>query len=241
MEVGITLPEHSTIVALPYVSKQGFSGATVSSLIFGLIHGGMPRCMFSFYGDYSVSHARNAAAQDAIRRGAEWLFFVDSDMDFPIETLQRLKALDADIACADMWSRNIPSFRTVMKYGPRDRNGKKQLFAFPDGTTGVQDIDCCGMACTLIKTSLLVKFAKKKIMPYMMTIHGEDAGFCMMAKEKFKATMRCDFSIVAGHWGTCRVAGQDWSRDAKNQPGAVADPDMMRRMGARNVPLPAKE
>jgi len=237
-EVPKKLPPGVTLVALPFVSKQGFDGATVSSLIYSLIYGGMSKCLFHFYGDYPVSHARNAAALDAIKRGAEWVFFVDSDMDFPTNTLDRLKKLDADIACADMWSRNWPSFRTVLKYDKAVRWPKKrQLVPVDNGgkISGPMDVDCCGMACTLIKTSLLRKFAKKKLMPFVMGEHGEDAAFCMVAKQKFRAKIRCDFDVVSGHWGRSRMVGQDFTRDTRNQFGAVADPEFMKRMGARNV------
>lgn len=232
------LPPGVTLLALPFVSKQGFDGATVSSLIFGLIYNGLGKCLFNFYGDYPVSHARNAAASDAINKGAEWLFFVDSDMDFPVNTLARLKALDADIACTDMWSRNWPSFRTVLEYDkPKQFAKKRELVpvAGGDKINGPRDVDCCGMACTLIKVSLLRKFAKNKLMPFIMTEHGEDAGFCMVAKQKYKATIRCDFDVLAGHWGRSRNSGQEFTRDARNQYGAVADPVMMKRMGARNL------
>ena len=232
------LPAGATLVALPHVSKHGFDAATVSSLLYGLIYNGFPRCLFAFYGDYPTPHARNAAVLEAIERDAEWLLFVDSDMDFPTNALEHLKKCDADIACADMWSRNWPSFRTVLKYD----NGvkwpkKKQLVpAFGgDKATGIHDVDCCGMAFTLIKVSLLRKFAKAKIMPFHMQVHGEDAAFCMVAKQKFKATIRCNFDVVAGHWGRARMTGQDFTRDARNQMGSIADPETMKRMGARNV------
>lgn len=232
------LPPGATLVALPYVSKSGFDGATVSSLIYSLIYNGMPRCLFCFYGDYTISHARNAAASDALARGAEWLLFIDSDMDFPTNTLEFLKALDADIACPDMWSRNWPSFRTVLEYDKKVRwPKKKQLIPVGGGekVEGKRDVDCCGMACTLIKVSLLRKFEKSGVMPFQMSEHGEDAAFCIVAKQKYKAKIRCDFGIVAGHWGRARMSGQDFTRDARNQVGQVADPDFMKRMGARNV------
>jgi hypothetical protein len=206
------------------------------SIVYGLIYGGLSKCILSFHGDNNIAMARNGFAKQALDMGAEWLFFVDSDMDFPTNTLERLKAMDADIACVDMWSRNWPSFRTVLEYGPK-RGKLKELVpvAMGEKVIGVRDVDCCGMACTLIKTSLLEKFAKKKIMPFVMGVHGEDASFCMVAKQKFKATIRCDFDIVAGHWGRARMAGQDFTRDAMNQTGTVADPEMMRRMGIKNL------
>lgn len=227
------------MVALLSTSKQGFASACTSSLVYALAGNHFPTCGFHFLTDYHVVMGRNAAVETAIRDGYEWLFFVDSDMDFPVNTLARLKACDADIACADMWSRNIPSFRTVMVYGKSERKGLKklkQLVPVPDDASGIVAINCCGMACTLIRVSLLKKFAKAKMAPFATTGgHGEDAYFCIVAGQKFQATMKCDLSVVAGHWGVTRQAGSEWSRDVKNMFGAVPDPAYLKRMGVRGI------
>jgi len=230
-----------TLLALPYVSKTGFSGATMSSVVLSAFSGGMKRVKVLFLGDHSQIHARNASAQSACDDDCEYLWFVDSDMDFPANTLERLKACDADIACTDMWSRNIPSFRTVMRL--REEDGKQQFAAVdippikkPIEEPNVQDVDACGMACTLIRVSLLKKFLEADHLWYEGSIHGEDVSFCIRAKQAFGATIKCDFGLMAGHWGQARMAGQDWTRDANNQMGKISMMDMMARMGVRNLP-----
>jgi len=107
----------------------------------------------------------------------------------------------------------------------------------PPGERGVEDVDICGMACTLIRTDFLKRFKERyKDQPWFWVArHGEDATFCFNAKE-MGAVIRCDFGIVAGHWGVCRNVGQDYTRDAKNQPMAVFQEPMMRRMGVHNLP-----
>jgi len=65
--------------------------------------------------------------------------------------------------------------------------------------------------------------------------HGEDASFCFLAKEMCNALIMCDFGITAGHWGVLRLVGQDFTRDASNQPMAVANPEMLLRTGATNI------
>lgn len=190
-------------------------------------------CRFLFQGDFLQVHARNEACKDAIRLGTDWLMFIDSDADFPVDTLQRLKDCDADVACADMWSRNVPSFRTVMRVGePDPETGLKPSHPVPGNPTGVEDVDVCGMHCTLIRTSLL----KRMKPPWFFAVeHGEDAGFCFKAKAEADAVIRCDFGVVAGHWGVARIAGQDWSRDAANQPMKVANIEMAKRAGIKNL------
>lgn len=229
-----TLPPGCTLVALPYVSKLGFTGATVSSIVLSILAGGFKNCKFLFLGDHSHVGARNAACGDALKENFEWLFFIDSDMDFPVDTLPRLKACNADVACTDMWSRNIPSFRTVMRLSAKDENGKS--LSVPYEGHGIEEVDLCGMACTLIRTDLLRKMRDAyKDQPWFWTgLHGEDATFCFNAKD-IGATIKCDYGITAGHWGVARMAGQDWSRDAANQPHSVANVEMMKRMNVKNL------
>lgn len=233
------VPVGVTIVALPYISKSGFFGATVQSLVTGILGGGFRMTKFLFLGDHTQTHARNMACKDAVDIGAEWLLFIDSDMDFPPDVLKRLKACDADIACTDMWSRGWPSFRTVMRLTEPREDGLRQSVPVPGEQHGIQSVDLCGMACTLIRVSLLKKMAEKyPDQPWFWSgQHGEDATFCFKAHE-IGATVKCDFDVVAGHWGTTRMAGQDYTRDPKNQPMKV-DPssqEMLNRMNAANQP-----
>lgn len=228
--MGEVPPSGVTLVALPYVSKQGFTGPTTQSLILSILGGGMRMTKFLFLGDFGLVQARNAACQDALDSGAEWLFFVDSDADFPVETLGRLKACDSDVACVDMWSRNIPSFRTVMRLAEQDEGGRRR--AIPYRGSGIDEVDLCGMHCTLIRTSLLRKMKR----PWFWSAeHGEDATFCFGARE-VGGIIKCDYGITAGHWGVARIAGQEWTRDAKNQPMAIANLEMMRRMDVKGLP-----
>jgi len=228
------LPPGCTLVAMPYVSKLGVSAAMFQSVTLGILSGDLKMAKFLWLGDHSQVGARNIATEAALEENFEWLFFIDSDMDFPIDTLARLKACNADIACTDMWSRNWPSFRTVMVLGEKDKDGKAQAIPVADevaANKAVVDVDLCGMACTLIRTSLLRKMKK----PHFWTAeHGEDATFCFNAKE-MGATVRCDFGVTAGHWGVCRMSGQDFTRDALNQTAHLANVEMMRHMGVKNL------
>ena len=232
-----------TLVALPYVSKLGFNAAFVQSLAAAILKGGLSPARIMWLGDHMIPDARNAACETAIAENAEYLFFIDSDMDFPHDTLPKLKAADADIACTDMWSRGWPSFRTVMRNQPPIADGLIQSVPVKDedlppvGERGVEEVDMCGMACTLIKVDFLKKFKTHFTdQPWFWTArHGEDATFCFNAKS-IGAVIKCDFSLVAGHWGVCRNVGQDFTRDARNQPMAISEEPMMRRMGVHHLP-----
>lgn len=238
-------PPGFTLVALPYQSKSGFVAGFVQSLAAAIMtRGGISPGRIMWLGDHSISDARNAACESAIHEGAEYLWFIDSDMDFPADALPRLKACNADIACADMWSRGIPSFRTVMRTYPGAEQGRLQSVPVPDeqlpakGYRGVEDIDVCGMACTLIRVDFLKRFKEHygETPWFWVARHGEDAMFCFNAKE-IGATIRCDFGVETGHWGVMAMRGQDFTRDARNQPmSTFTHEPMMRQMGVLNLP-----
>lgn len=197
-----------TLVALPYVSKDGFAGPCVESLLKCFASGSMGRVSFFFAKDKSQVGARNEACERALACGADYLWFIDSDQDFPTDALKRLKAVDADVACADMWSRSWPSYRIVVgKDGPvKDEVADRGR---------VEDITYCGMGCTLIKASVLRKMKEEyPDQTWFWTAHnGEDATFCFKVLE-MGGTVKCDFALKSGHWGNIRMMGQPYTRIA---------------------------
>ena len=207
-----------TLVALPYVSKDGFAGPCVESLLKCFASGAMGRVSFFFAKDQTQVRARNDACEKALEAGAEWLWFIDSDQDFPVNALERLKAVGADVACADMWSRAWPSFRIVMVKGPTDENGKERYVPVADEVAsrqGIEDVSFSGMGCTLIRTSIILKIRDAyPDQPWFWTAHhGEDATFCFKVLD-IGGTVKCDFGLKSGHWGSCRMMGQDYTRGA---------------------------
>lgn len=194
-----------TILALPYVSKDGFAGPTVKSLLSGI-----GTCKVLLIGDQTQVAARNNACKEAIKGNFKYLWFVDSDQDFPPDALARLKAVDADVACADMWSRSWPSFRIVF-----DESGSVSDEVADRG--GVENIRYCGMGCTLLKVEALKKMAEfYPDQPWFWTANnGEDATFCFKVLD-MGGTVKCDFGLKSGHWSYCRMMGQPFTRDRAN-------------------------
>ena len=201
-----------TLVALPYVSKDGFSGPTVRSLLEAVASGKFGRFSVMFVGDKTQVMARNDACRKAIEISADYIFFVDSDQDFPADTLSRLKAVDADVACADMWARTVPSYRLVFE---PEKTGERFEPVKDDVTDGIRDIGYCGMGCTLIRTSIVRRMEKKfPDQPWFWAAHnGEDATFCFKVRD-MGGTVQCDFGIKSGHWnGSIRMMGQPFTRE----------------------------
>ena len=189
----------SMILAVPCQTGRGLSPATAHSLLYME----KPEKWAAFFPcDYHIVGARNACVKVALEDGVDHLLFIDSDMDIPHDAYPRLLECDADIACGLMWTKHIPSFPTVF------RDGR------PFTGSGIEDIDECGMACTLIRTSLL------KSMPlpwfYMDGSGGEDHIFCRSAR-KAGASIRCNFDVKTGHLGFIYYTGQDFTRNPEHQ------------------------
>lgn len=219
-----------TLVAMLCVSKQGISPYTVNALLGSILSGTFTGCEYRLIVDHTHVSGRNRAAAAALDGGFDYLMFLDSDMDWPVDALPRLKACGADIACTDMWGRGIPSVRIVSKGGLPVTD---ELAAGHE----VEDIDACGMGCTLIHAQLLKRMKEKIGGPlwFQASSHSEDVSFCYLAKKLCGATIKCDFSMVAGHWGMIRNAGQDFTRDARNSAGKLVAPDVLRYAGATHL------
>ena len=224
-----------TLVSMLYVSKYGICGQTVNSLLGSVLSGSFKDCEYLFVIDHTHVSGRNRAAKAAMDQGFDYLLFLDSDMDWPPETLPRLIDCKADVACIDMWSRGIPSFRLVSK-----KNDKGLVAPVEDdiaGKGGVSDIDTCGMGCTLIRTDLLRRMAEKIEAPlwFQASSHSEDVSFCYLAKQLCNASIKCDFGLLAGHYTTIRASGQDFMRDYKNRWGDVADKESPKYSSISNM------
>lgn len=217
-----------TLVAMLYVSKYGISGPTVNSLLGSILSHSFDNCEYQFIVDHTHVSGRNRAAKIAVDGGFDYLLFLDSDMDWPPETLQRLMLCKSDVACIDMWSRGIPSFRMVSK-----KNGDGSIKPVPDDlATGIVDVETCGMGCTLIGVPLL-KRMKEKLgeLWFQAASHSEDVSFCYLAKEMFAASIKCDFGLLAGHYTTIRASGQPFMRDYNNRWAEIPDKESAKYGG----------
>lgn len=156
-----------------------------------------------------VYAARNNLAKTAIKMDADWVLWLDSDMVFNPDLLQRMLKVcednNLDILTAICFRRRPPYTPTIF-----DRleviNEKCSFTAFLSVPEGLFEIGGCGMAGCLMRTEVLMdvaaKFGGRPFDPiYGM---GEDVAFCWRAKEcGYK--IFCDSDIEMGHVGTTIV------------------------------------
>lgn len=156
-----------------------------------------------------VYHARNNLARQVLKSDADWVLWLDSDMVFAPDTLQRMLKVCQD---NDISFLTALCFRRKPPYTPClfDRLEKVEkgasytaLLSVPEGLFKVGG---CGFAGVLMSTDVLLsvynKFNGKMFDP--MDGFGEDVSFCWRARQ-CGYDIWCDSSIEFGHVGNCIV------------------------------------
>jgi glycosyltransferase involved in cell wall biosynthesis len=150
-----------------------------------------------------VAHARNLIVEGAIDMGAEWLLFLDSDMTFPRETLQRLMSWNKDIVCAS-YVKKKPPYHTVgsLASRPTDRVGDTAMVS----ANGLYEMEKIGLGVCLIKMSVFKKMQKPwfhyEYKPGSNVMTGEDILWCHeVRKLGFKVWIDAALSMHVGHIG----------------------------------------
>lgn len=147
-----------------------------------------------------VGEARNEIVRNALRDGADYIFFIDYDVVPPPNALVRLRSLDADIAAGVYHLKQIPSYPLIFVEG------------WPGGFEDYKACDLVkadgvGMGCTLIKTDVFRAMEEpwfktvpghsddmKDILPHMT----EDIYFCRKAQDLgYEITV--DTGVQCGH------------------------------------------
>ena len=142
-------------------------------------------------------------AKEAMKEGADWILWIDTDMRFPKDGLQRLLAHNRPIVAANYVTRSIPvepiSFNFTGKAWERQHTFEH--------STGLQQVTGTGMGFMLTSTQIFREIEE----PYFhiaystvnKTFHGEDMFFCQKAAEKgFPTMIDHDLSKEIKHIGS---------------------------------------
>lgn len=146
-----------------------------------------------------LSNLRSLLVKTSLQNGASHILFIDSDMRFPHDSLDRLLAHDADIVGANYRQRTQEGF-TARKDGS---------FITSKDKTGLEEVDTMGMGVTLIKADVFKKLPEPWFdMPFVGDKHvGEDVSFCNLARSHgFKIMVDHDLSQQIKHAGLIEFA-----------------------------------
>lgn len=155
---------------------------------------------------YTIAENRNYCVVQAQRNESDVLLFIDDDMTFPPDTLERLLAHGKDLVGVNSYSRCLPLSSTV---GLMNKNGE---YMHPDKHTEWEmkipdelfKAYFVGAGILLINMSVFDKLKK----PYFafttdkngQVVNGEDGSFCKKVKDA-GMDVWCDPQIEVGHLG----------------------------------------
>lgn len=159
-----------------------------------------------------VDNARNEIVETFLKSDCTHLFFIDSDTIPPPDALDKLLALDCDVASGITPIIELDQNRVNDSSGFYKRGnilGMDNELLKPD--TGIQDMKAGGGSCLLIKRKVLedlqkpiFRFVYKDSHPEGVSFNGskdmmsEDYYFCAKALGK-GFIMKCDTTLIAKH------------------------------------------
>lgn len=144
-----------------------------------------------------ITSARNNLAQRALTEfEADYMLWIDSDMTFPPDLLQRLMAHDRDI-CGATYCRRVPPYNLLGdELGDGAEHGLVEMRTMPGG-------------CMLVKADVYRKLKWPWYWETYNVVHGErkigseDYQFCMKAiKAGYKIWCDMDVTREIGHIGS---------------------------------------
>ena len=150
-----------------------------------------------------IANQRAELCLDAMREKCTHVLFIDSDMRFPHDMIERLLQHDLDIVATNCARRRMPTGPTAQIY---KENGERELVYTMPESTGLQEVGSVGMGVMLIKANVFAKLAE----PWFETpwrhdkrgYIGEDVFFCKKARDAgFKIWIDHDVSKEIGHIG----------------------------------------
>ena len=151
-----------------------------------------------------VYNARNNLARQAIKAEADWVLWLDSDMVFSPDFLQRMLKVctenDIDFLTALCFRRKPPFTPTLFDRLEKVDKGASYtaLMSVPDGRFKVGG---CGFAGVLLSTDVLLSVASKFGRMFDPIYgFGEDLAFCWRARQ-CGYDIWCDSDIEMGHVG----------------------------------------
>ena len=155
-----------------------------------------------------LSAQRQDLAKSAIEAGCTHTLWLDSDMRFPKDTIVRLLQHDTGIVCANYAKRRFPTEPIAVRKNTTDEDAKTiQRVYTEDHSTGLVDVDYCGMGVMLVKAevykSMEYPWFAIPWVPNAQDYMGEDVWFCRRAAENgTKTYIDQDLSKEVHHIGS---------------------------------------
>jgi GT2 family glycosyltransferase len=127
-----------------------------------------------------IADQRCKLVEMALRANADWVLFLDSDMRFPIDLVDRLLAHDKDIVACNYATRRLPVKTVAFK----DWAALEHVYSL--GKSGLEQVAAVGMGAMLIRADVFKKLGypwfQIHYVPSAKMWAGEDMFFCELAR-----------------------------------------------------------
>lgn len=180
-------------------------------------------CVVAFQIGSLIYDARNKLGKAAIDMNADYVLWLDSDMIFPADTLERMLATmqekDLDILTGVYYRRRSPYTPVLFDQLEivDDTCNSTEFDTIPDE---IFEVGGCGFGCVLMSTDVLFNVMAKYhdlFSPFARV--GEDIAFCIRAREcGFK--IFADPSIALGHYSQQIVTKQFFEAFKEKKDGS---------------------
>ena len=163
------------------------------------------QCTVSFLIGSLIYDSRNKLAGYAVEMEADYILWLDSDMVFQPDTLERMmQTLDEheeiDILSGIYYRRGHPFTPVAFDKLEINEKGECEFEDMAKVPEGLSEIAGCGFGCVLMRTDCLLDIASKYGAVWFTPFHnvGEDCSFCIRVREEgYK--IYCDPDIELGH------------------------------------------
>jgi GT2 family glycosyltransferase len=148
-----------------------------------------------------IVNQRTELIKNALEEDVTHLLFIDTDMRFPMATLERLLAHDKDIVAVNYPTRKFP----IQPVAFANDQTNDRVFTEKD-STGLESVASVGMGIMLIKASIFDKIKLPYFMIGFSAAHqeytGEDIFFCRKVRAAgYEVFIDHDLSKEVKHTG----------------------------------------
>lgn len=157
---------------------------------------------------------REKLAQEALKDGADYILWIDADMRFPKNTIERLIRHDKPIVGVNATTRSIPVKATAKNlHIDFEKEENHWLQVSSKNKTGLEQVTSIGCGVMLVKREVFEKTPRPwfwfEVIPGDKLL-GEDVYFCVKAHDAgFDTWIDHDLSNEIGHVGSYTFGWQD--------------------------------
>ena len=167
-----------------------------------------------------IADQRTKLAEMSLKQGATHILFLDSDMRFPPNLVDRLARHDEDIVACNYATRRLP----VKTVAFSDFSNLSYMYSIDK--TGLEECDAVGMGAMLVKAEVFRKLTypwfQVHYLPSARMWMGEDMYFCQLAKANgYKVWIDHDMSKDVRHIGSFEF-GHEHTEVARADDEALA-------------------